>query len=138
MSRSGDVGVSEQWFAQKVLQVERVRVHGEVALGVARPLVLRAVPIKFDAVVVGIAEVEGLADTVVGGAFEGNVVRDEPAERIGECGAGGVEDREVIEAGGARGRGLAVLAFPRVEAKAAERKAALRPMRWVSAKPRIP
>jgi len=53
---------------------------------------------------------------VVGGAFEGDVVVEEALEGIGECGAGGIEDRQVIEAGGSgRGRG-AGLAFPGVEA----------------------
>lgn len=52
----------------------------------ARPLVLRAFPVEFDAVAVGVAEVEGLADAVIAGAFERNAGVTEAAEGIGEGG----------------------------------------------------
>ena len=87
-----------------------------VPAAVAGPLVSGAVPVELDAVLVGVAEVEGFADAVVGGAVEGDAGGDEAAEGVGEVGAGGVEDGEVVEAGGAgRGR-LAAEALPGVEA----------------------
>ena len=74
------------------------------------------VPIEFDAVVVGVAQVKRFADAVVGGAFERNSCGDQPAERVGQRRARRVEDREMVEAGGAGLRRLAAAAFPSVEA----------------------
>ena len=55
---------------------EAVRDHGDfLAAGRARPLLTRPVPIELDPVAVGIAEVERLADAVVGGALEGDARR---------------------------------------------------------------
>ena len=98
--------------AKQVIEIEGVGVHGEFAERGARPLVFGAVPIEFDAVLVGVAEVEGFADAVVGRAFEGDFGCDEPAERVGERGARGVKDRQVIQAGRMCGRGRRAPGFP--------------------------
>ena len=101
---------------KEVSEVEGAGVHGEGAGGVAGPVGFGAVPVEFDAVVVGVAEVEGFADAVVGGAFELDVGVEEAAERAAELGASGIEDGEVVEAGGA-GRGWAAAeALPGVDA----------------------
>jgi hypothetical protein len=98
------------------LEVEGVGVHVEGAVGGAGPGGLGKVVVEFYAVVVGVLEVEGLADAVVGGAGEGDVVGDESAEGVSELGAGGVEDGEVVEACGVRGRGRRAEGFPGIEA----------------------
>ena len=80
---------------------------------------LRTVPVQLDAVAVGVAQVERLAHAVVAGAVERDAGVDQPAQRVGERGAGGVEDREVVEAGRA-GRRCEPPALSQV----------LRPMWW--------
>ena len=92
-------------LVQEVLQVEAAGVHLELAGFGAGPLVRCAVDVEFDAVAVGIAEVQRLADAVVAGAVEGDAGLDEAAQGVGEVAARGVEDRRVIEAGGAGGGG---------------------------------
>ena len=87
-----------------------------VPVGGAGPVGFGAVPVELYAVEVGVVEVEGFADAVVGGAVEGDVGGEEAAEGVGQGCAGGVEDGQVVEAGGAgRGR-LAAEGFPGVEA----------------------
>ncbi len=98
------------------LEVKGAGVHGEVAGGVGRPLVAGAVPVELDTVEVGVVEVEGFADAVVGGTVEWTIGGNEAAEGVGQCGAGGVEDGEVIKAGGARCGRLAAQRFPGIEA----------------------
>ena len=103
-------------FGEEGFEVEGAGVHGQVALGVFGPLGFGAVPVEFDSVVVGVVEVEGLADAVVGGSVEGDIGGEEAVECVGERGTGGVEDGEVVEAGGSgRGRG-ATEGLPGVEA----------------------
>ena len=103
-------------FAEEAFEVEAAGVHGEIAFDVVGPEVAGAIPVEFDAVVVGVAEVDGFADAVVGGAFERNFGGEDAAESGGEFGAGGVDDGGVVEAGCAGGRRVAAEAFPRVEA----------------------
>ena len=79
-------------------------------------MIAGAVPVEFDAVAVRVAEIEGFADAMVGGAIEGDVRGDEAAKCVGEGGASGIEDGEVVEAGGARWGWGAAEAFPGVEA----------------------
>jgi hypothetical protein len=75
-----------------------------------------AIDVELDAVVIGIAEVEGFADTVVGGTVERDVVFDETAQGVCQRGAVGVENGDVKETCGAARRGFATAAFPGVEA----------------------
>jgi hypothetical protein len=103
-------------FGEEGIEVEESGGHGEVAGGGARPLVGGAIPIEFHAILIRVAEVEGLAYAVVGGAIEGDVGGDETAEGVGEGGPGGVEDGDVIEAGCMGGRRGAAGAVPGVQA----------------------
>ncbi len=93
-----------------------MRDHRELARGGARPLGRGAVPVELDAVAIRVAEVERLADAVVGGAFERDARADETAECVGQLGASGVDDREVVETGGSGTGRRATLALPGVEA----------------------
>ena len=95
--------------------VEPPGVHLERAVRFSRPL-SSAVPIELDAVLVGIAQIERLADAVVAGAVERDAGGDQPPQRVGERGPGRIEDRGVEEAGGAGRRRMAALALPGVEA----------------------
>jgi len=91
-------------FGEQVRQIEPAREHGELAVGGQRPLCLRPIPIKLDAVIVGIAQIDRLADAVIGSAFERNLGVEHAAQRRAERRAGRIEDRQMIEAGGARRR----------------------------------
>ena len=90
--------------------------HGERAVGIPRPFLLRPVPVELDAVLVRIAEIERFADAVVARAVELDAGLDQPAERIGERGARRVEDGDVVEPGRAGGRRRAAFALPGVQA----------------------
>ena len=90
-------------------------VHGEAAVGCTGPVGFGAVPVKFYAVEVGVVEVEGFGDAVIGGAVEGDVGGEEAAECVGQGGAGWVEYGQVVEAGGAGRWRLAAEGFPGVE-----------------------
>ena len=90
--------------------------HGEFAFGIARPLGGIAIDVEFDAVAIGIAEVESFANAVVRSTIERDFVFDEAEKGIGQRGAIRVENGDVIEAGGAVWRGFAATAFPGVEA----------------------
>src|ERR1700730_5838682 len=57
-------------FAQKRAKVESLRYHGERAIRVARPLRLGSIAIEFQAVAIGIAQVERFTDSVIAGAVE--------------------------------------------------------------------
>ena len=87
----------------------------ETALGVAGPLVAGAVAIEFDPVAIGVAEVEGFADAMVGGALQRDAGCDEALESVGEFGAVWIEDCEVIKAGAVRGRRRGAAALPCIE-----------------------
>src|SRR5215211_926791 len=100
---------------QQIAEIEPPREHCELAVPRARPLRQRAIPVELDAVVVGIAEVKRLADPMVGGAFEWNFCIDQSTQRVTQSRARWIENRQMIEAGGAgRGR-CAAAAFPGVE-----------------------
>ncbi len=63
---------------EEILQVERPRVHGQRAVSGERPLCLWTIPVKLDTIAVRIAEIKGLADSVVGGSFQRNARIDQP------------------------------------------------------------
>src|ERR1051326_7931428 len=81
----------------------------------ARPLGLRPVAVEFDAVLVGIAQIERLADAVVAGAVELDAGGQHAMQRIGQRGTVGIEDSGVKQAGRAGRRWMAALAFPGIE-----------------------
>ena len=78
-------------FLQQPFEIEPARVHLDAAVGRLRPFLARAVPIEFDAVFVGVAQIQRLADAVVGGAVERDAGRRQTAQRVGERGAGRIE-----------------------------------------------
>ena len=102
-------------FLQECVQVKRMREHGEFASGCPRPEVLGAVKIKLDPVRVRVAQIESFADAMVRSAFEWDLRCVEAAECIGQRGARGIEDRDVVEAGGVRGWRRCTQALPGVE-----------------------
>lgn len=83
------------------MEIERVRVHLQRAVGLFRPFVFRAIPVEFDSVVVGIAQIERLAHTMVAGAFKRDLCRDEATQSVGEQLAGRVKNGRMVKARGA-------------------------------------
>ena len=71
--------------------------------------------IELNAVFIGIAEIKGLADAVVGRAVEVNSCADETAQRITKRSPVGVADGEMEKAGRSRRRRGATFAFPGIE-----------------------
>src|SRR5436190_13649877 len=90
-------------LGDQVVEVERSGTHlDSLAVGRARPLLPRAVPVELDPVAVGVGEVESLADAVVGGALERPVGLAEAAQGVGEGTPGRIANRGVEETGGPR------------------------------------
>src|SRR2546421_128565 len=77
-------------FFKQRLEVERPGKHLNFTFLVARPSVFGPVPIKLDAVAVGIAEIKSFGDAVVGGAFERDFCVDETAQGASQLDARGI------------------------------------------------
>ena len=80
-------------FRCQAIEIQRTCDHGEPAVRGARPLFGRAVPVKFDAVAIRVAEIKCLAHAVIRGAFERNARAAEAEKRIRQIGACGVKNR---------------------------------------------
>src|SRR6476619_3791563 len=102
-------------FREQTVEVEGAREHFKFAVSPPRPLLARAVPIKLDAVLIGIAQVKRFADAVIGRAIELHARTKQALERVGEFRARWVEDRHVIQTGCAARRRRASATFPSVE-----------------------
>ncbi len=98
---------------EQVFEIEALGVMASSPSGVRGQSAGVAVPIELDAIAVRIAEIERLADAMVAGAIERDTGRDQPAERVGQGGAGRIEDRRVVQAGRARARAGSLRGFPR-------------------------
>ena len=87
-------------LAEHAVEVEWERVHLQDAVA-DRPPIARAVAVELDAVALGVAQVESLADQVVGGARQAPAGLGDALQGAGEIGAARHHDREVEEAAGA-------------------------------------
>src|ERR1700689_1287129 len=100
---------------EKRHEIEMPGVHGELTVGGPRPDFTPPGPVKLDAVVIGIAQIEGFTDAMIGGAVERNLGFDQPAQRIGQGGPCRVKDGKVIKTGRALRRWRPAAAFPGVK-----------------------
>ena len=82
-------------------QIERMGEHGEAAVGRERPLFLGPIPVKLHTVVVWIAQIDGFAHAMIGGAFKFDARREHATKRVGQERAGWIENCHVIQPGGA-------------------------------------
>src|SRR5215210_2944400 len=103
-------------LAEKPLDVERPGYHRELAFFRVGPRFAGTVPGELDAVLVRVAEVEGLGDAVIGGAVYGVLRVEEVFERLRQLPALGVEDGEVKKTRGFPGGGRDGASGPGVEA----------------------
>lgn len=81
---------------KKRSQIEGSRNHCQVSICCARPLLRRKVAVKLNPVVVRIAQIERVADTMVCGAFERNVRLNQAVQCIGKFCPGRIENRQMI------------------------------------------
>src|SRR5262249_16705995 len=102
-------------LSKKRLQVERPREHAERPIGVAWPLLLRAVSVELDPCEARIVQVERFADGVVRRPVELDACSDETTQRVGQSRPSRVPDRDVIETRGPWSWRRAALAFPGVQ-----------------------
>src|ERR1043165_607402 len=107
---------SRRGCPQKRFEIERSCVHREAAVCGPGPFGFGAVAVEFNSVVIGVAEVEGFADAVVGRAIEFDTRGPEPTKGVGQGRAGRIEDGVVVKTGSAGCGGLAAETLPRVEA----------------------
>jgi hypothetical protein len=84
---------------EQPFQVQRTGEHNDALVVLwARPLLARAIPVEFHAVVIGVTQVESLGDAVIRGPVQRVARVQEPFEHAGELLALGVEDGEMEEA----------------------------------------
>jgi len=84
--------------SQQVIQIQRFGVHYQRASRVGGPGFAGPVPVQFDAVAVGVVEVQGFGYAVVGAAGERIMLVEQALQYPTEVGAGGVEDGGVKQA----------------------------------------
>ena len=101
---------------QQILEIQPLDKHRKRAVRRPRPLLLRPVPIEFDAALVGIAQVKRFANAMIAGAVERNLCLYEAMQGVRQRRAGRIEDRGVKQPGRSRRRWMPALAFPGVEA----------------------
>ncbi len=75
------------------------------------PCFARLVPIKFEAILIRIAQIQGLTDSVVARTGQLDAGRHDAVQRICQSGARRIEDRGVEKTGGARRRRRTAFAF---------------------------
>ena len=100
---------------EQILQIQPLREHRQRSVRRARPFFLRPVAIELDAVLVGITQIERLADAVVAGAIKLDAGLDHAIQRIRQRRARRIENGGVKQPGGIRRRRMAAFAFPGVE-----------------------
>ncbi len=120
-----DVQTNRYWLNRNLLRLRIRRKDCDLAATIVeivneyittKSLFLRAVPVKLHSIAVGVTQVNRLAHAMIGRAVNLNARREQAAQRVGELGAGGIENRQMIQAGRvARGRRTAV-AFPSIQA----------------------
>src|SRR4051812_24723156 len=81
--------------AQQIVQIEWHREHRLFTVRSARPRFAGPVPVKLDAVLVGIAQINRFADAVIAGPLKGNVCRGQSSQGISQGGAGWVKNSEM-------------------------------------------
>src|SRR5712691_2602920 len=102
-------------FVEESFEIECARVHRQLAVRRARPLVMGPIPVELDAVVIWISQIERFADTVIGCAVERDARVDQPPQGVTQRGTGRIQDGEVIEAGRPWRGWVATAAFPGVQ-----------------------
>src|SRR5258708_3394040 len=76
-----------------------MRKHLQGAVRLLRPLFSRPIPIKLNAVVVGIAQIKRFAHAMVAGAFQRTFCNDQPQKRRGEGLRGRIKNSGMVKAG---------------------------------------
>jgi hypothetical protein len=75
------IGVWRPDFGKQRVEIERAGKHAERPIDGPWPLLARTIPVEFNAVVIGIAQVKGFTDSVVGSAIERNAGASSDGER---------------------------------------------------------
>jgi hypothetical protein len=102
-------------FGEESLQIEWTRVHRQFAAGGSRPFGFGPVPVEFDSVLIGVAEIQGFTDAVVRSAIQRDIRCDETAQGASEFGSRWIDDGQMVQAGGTFGGRRATHTFPRVQ-----------------------
>jgi hypothetical protein len=100
---------------QKVEQIERFSNHKEISIFINWPLVGGAVCIEFDAVAIGVFEVDGFRDTMVRGALNFVINLEQSFNDFGKLSSVRVEEAEVIEPGMTIRRRDSVVSCPGIQ-----------------------
>src|SRR5687768_4631940 len=101
-------------FCQQSVEVERPGGHLQLSAD-ARPFIARTVAVKLDAVAIRVAQIDGLADPMVGGAFDGHAAIEQALERAGKFQSARVENRKMIKSRVPRRRWRRAFASPGIE-----------------------
>ena len=104
-------------FRKQAVEIEGMRKHVQCSIRSARPRIARPIPVKLDAVFVGIAQVKRFAHAVIRGAIEGNAGPLHAHQRIGQFRPRGIKNRGVKKPRASRWRRRTAQAFPRIQAE---------------------
>lgn len=100
---------------KQCFEIERSRIHCQLAFRISGPLLLRTVPVELNTVAVGIAQIEGFADTVVGCSIELYSGAQQAFKGVAQLCLRGVDNGEMIQPGCASRRRISVFALPGVQ-----------------------
>jgi len=102
-------------ISKQAIEVEWPRIHGETSVRHPRPLLRRSIPIELDAILVGIPQIQGLADAVIRRAVQHDTRGGDAAKSVGKLGPGRIEDREMVQARASGRRRRAPTTLPGVQ-----------------------
>src|SRR5262249_41195442 len=104
-------------LAKQIVQVKRISVHLQRPIRLLRPFLFGTIPIEFDSIVIRVAQVKRLADTVVACTLQRDFGDDQPARGICEEPPGGVKNCSMVKTGAAGRRGRSAQTLPGIEPK---------------------
>ena len=84
-------------FPEQRVQIKWPRHHRQVTLSRPWPLLEWKVPVKLNSVIVRIAQVERVADSVIGRALKRNPRLNQSVQGIRQFRPGGIENRKMVE-----------------------------------------
>jgi hypothetical protein len=102
-------------IAEESIQIQGPCIHYDRTIGIVRPFVFRAIPVKLQPVLIGIAEVKCFTHPVITRAFEWNLGCKQPAERVAEPRSIGIKNSNVKQTRAAGRRWRTAETFPRVQ-----------------------
>jgi hypothetical protein len=98
---------------QQVIEIERLVDHGQLSVGVSRPIFWRPVTIEFKAATIRVAKIQRFGNAMVRSSIKRNASVQKSTQRIGQCRTRWIKDCEVVEPRRSARRRCTAAALPR-------------------------